>query len=72
MFMEDCPLGNFLDLYDTSVKSGNWCIPKYNNFLECEDGNDIEIGLYKEEGGELTIEIFKNDTVILCETIKWN
>lgn len=65
------PICNFRDLFDTNVNTNEWCIPKFNNVLETKDGYVVEIGIYKEENGSLTLQIFKNDDVVVCETIVW-
>jgi len=67
----------FTDLFECeTAKAGSWCETKINEkgqqlntLLETIDKDVLELAIYKEPTGELTLQIFKNDEVILCEML---
>lgn len=55
------------------IQPGNWS--RHGKIINCASGTRIEIGLYREPAeneeyaGTYTLQIFRNDDVIVCEQI---
>ena len=57
------------------LEKGDWS--QHGRIFDTPEGRRIEIGLYREPdeneeyAGTLTLQIFVNDSVVLCEKVSW-